>query len=228
MIFILILLVCFVVLVSFLLALYSMKDFHTKPNPSEYGIFLIRSKDSLNIELFSSILAQAARTNSLISLERLFKGEKKAWVVYGPKKILLTYKEQLNLLELEDYTNVDINNLSIWEVGVRSIKDFKEDLPKLSDSDQFWFQIVLKLKGKNLKNLIPVQLRLVLNSPDPYRLKELTENTQKNLENLLPKLPKPFSKLLLFEFYQTRSFIKEDGKEIKLKAADVLNFGFFV
>ncbi len=228
MIFILIILFVLVVLASFLLAFYSMKDFHTKPNPDfEYALFLVRSDNGLKVNALSAIFAKAAERDLLISLERLFKGDKKAWVIYGPKKILLPYKEDLGLLELEDYTDVDINNIAIWEVAIKNVQDFKEKLPKLLENEQFWFQIILKLKGKDL-HLIPAQLRFILLSQDADRLKELTENTQKNFENLLPKLPKPFSKSQLFEFYKTRSLIKENGREVKLKVEEVLNLGFFL
>ncbi len=216
-----------VILISFCLAFYSMRIFELKPNLKyEHATFLIRNPEQLNPQLLSSIFADLAKMNLMISLERLFRGNQSALVIYGPKNILLKYKEKLDLLELEEYANVDINNIAVWEVGVKDIKQFKANLPELLEKEQVWVQLILKMGGKDL-SLIPTQMRIAVFSENLTRLKELTENVQKSYENILPKIPKPYSKNQLLSFYKSRSFIKESGKNIKLNQEDVLNLGFF-
>lgn len=224
----LIILFILVILISFFLALNSMRIFEMKPNSKfEHGLFLIRNPGYLTPEVLSSIFADLSKMDLLISFERLFKGLESALVVFGPKVVLLKHQEALNLLELEDYTNLDVANISIWEVGVKSLKDFKNHIPQLMDDEKVWLQLVLKMEDEK-SGLTSVQARITVYSPDVPRLKQLTENLQKSYENILPKIPKPYSKLQLFEFYKTRSFIKESGKNIKLRTKDVLNLGFFL
>lgn len=215
--FALIFLFILVILISFFLALYSMHDFEIKPNSrSEYGTFLIRNPKNLTPHLLMSLFSDLAKSNLLISFEKLFKGHEVALVVYGPKNILMKYQDQFNFLELEDYTNsLDLDNVSIWEMGLKIPENFK-DLIKLEKEEKLMFQLILHpRKGKDILN---AQIRVVVSIADLERLKALKE--------ALPKIPKPFSKIQLFEFYKKRSFIS-DIKNSNLKIGDILNLGLF-
>ena len=226
--FALIFLFILVILISFFLALYSMHDFEIKPSSKlEYGAFLIRNLKNLNPESLTHLFSDLAKSNLLISFERLFKGHEGVLVVYGPKNILLNYQEQFNLLELEDYTNINLNSVSIWEVGVRDITGFRDKFPDLLPNEQIWFQIILRANKKS-SSIIPTRVRVVLTSQGGDRLKELTKEFQDNYQSILPKVPKPYSKSQVFEFYRKRSFIKEGGRDINLKIEDILNLWFFL
>ncbi len=226
--FALILLFILVVAISFFLALYSMHDFEIKPNLKlEYGTFLIKNPKNLNPESLAPLFSELAKSNLLISFERLFKGHEGVLVVYGPKNILMKYQDQFNFLELEDYTRADLNNISIWEVEVRDKLNFRDKFPNLAEHEQIWFQIILRINKKDLR-IFPTRVRVVLVSQEENRLKELTKEFQDNYKSTLPKIPKPYSKAQIFEFYKKRSFIKEGGRDINLKIEDILNLWFFL
>lgn len=202
-----------------------MRDFQLKPNAkNDYSLFLVRNISKLNLDSFNSILNELSKKDLLVSFERLFKGEESALVVFGPKNILLNYQD-LNLLELEDYTDLNLDNISIWEADVRTIKGLRANLPKLLKEERIWIQIVGKLKLGN--SLIPAQVRIVIFSPIKDRLKSLTDEFQKNFKNTLPKIPRPYAKDQLFDFYKQRSFLKE-GKGLKLRVENILYFSLFL
>lgn len=205
-----------------------MHDFEIKPNLRlEYGTFLVKNPKNLNQEFLAPLFSELAKSNLLISFERLFKGHEGVLVVYGPKNILLNYQDQFNFLELEDYTRADLNNISLWEVEVRDKLNFRDKFPNLLEHEQIWFQIILRPNKKDL-SFFPTRVRVVLVSQGDDRLKELTKEFQDNYKSTLPKIPKPYSKDQILQFYKKRSFIKEGGRDINLKIEDILNLWFFL
>ena len=205
-----------------------MTDFEIKPNSKvEYGLFLIKNIQNLTPQTLTPLFSELVESHLLISFERLFKGHQGVLAVYGPKSILLKYQLQFNFLELQDYTNIDLSQISIWEVDVRDIKNFREKFPNLLPNEQIWFQIILRVGKKDL-SFLPTRVRVVLTSDNQDRLKQITAEFQENYKQILPKIPKPYSKLQVFEFYVKRSFIKQGGKDINLKIEDLLNLWFFV
>ncbi len=145
-----------VVAISFVLALQSMHDYHEFPqySGSDYGLFLIRNTAGLTTSVLDSIHNRILQNGLIVSLERLFKGTQSALVIFGPKEILTNFSSQLNLLELEDYTHVDREHVSAWEVGVKAsqfppdqaqkIDSFFDSFPMLSEAEQFWWQLTLQ------------------------------------------------------------------------------------
>lgn len=207
-----------VFLISFFLALYSMRDFqHTPSKRGEYGVFLVKNLNNLNQNSLSAILTEAKQQNFLISFEKLFKGSESALAIFAPR-LLLSKFNQLNLLELEDYTNENLTNMNIWEAEIRDTKSLKINLPKLALDERIWIQAVVKNN---------VQLRIIAYSQNLERLKQITGQFQTNFKNSLPKWPKPYSKTQLFEFYKTRSFIKGE-KTVKLNVENILNLCLFL
>ncbi len=226
--FALIFLFILVILISFFLALYSMHDFEVKPSSKlEYGAFLIKNPKNLSPQTLAPLFSGLAKSNMLISFERLFKGHEGVLVIYGPKNILLKYQSQFNFMELEDYTNIDLNNVSIWEVEVRDMTSFRDKFPNLLEQEQIWLQIIPEINKKDL-SVFPTRIRVVVISEEEERLKELTTQFQENYKHILPKIPKPYSRLKVFEFYRKRSFIKTGAKVINLKIEDILNLWFFL
>lgn len=181
-----------------------MRDYHEVPSPKrEYSLFLIRQTNNLDEQLLNALLYEQKLENSLISFERLIKGNKSALVIFGPKQLLLSHQSTLNLLELEDYTNIDKRQISVWDVV--EIKNF----PILEADEQFWYQLLLWPH----KNNFHLQTRVAIISTDPERRKSLSQG--------LIKLPKAFSNDQLLDFYQKRSFQKAERTNA-ISSAEVL------
>lgn len=196
-----------IVAISFVLAIRSMKDFAQTPQSNDdYSLFLIRNVSGLNGQLLNSIRANVKSALN-ISFERLFKGKKSALVVFGPRKPLLNYKDSLDLLELEDYTNVNAEHISCWEVAIKNNAPSGEklfiNLPEFSDTEQFFWQVIFS-------NLLQPQIRAVVVSDDNGSRDNLTQALQNISPKMLTRLPKAFSNAQLLDFYQKRSFVKSN------------------
>lgn len=205
-----------VIAISFVLALQSMRDFQESPKHfnTEYGLFLIRNTLGLTEQVLDSFHNQIIKDGLIISFERLFKGSKSALVIFGPKDILLAFQSKLNLLELEDYTVINKDHATAWEVGVKggNIKieetdNFFANFPALSQAEQFWWQ--LTLQAKNQKEGFYSQIRAVVISSDLGRRKKISELLQNLSSGHLSKIPKPFTSIQIVEFYQNRNLGKD-------------------
>lgn len=176
-----------VIAISFVLALRSMRDFQKMPRSQrEDGLFLIRRPDNLSADILDLIHTRITKEGLTVSIERLFKGKKSTLVIFGPKKVLENLP-QLDLMELEDYTDVNRGNLSAWEVGGKS---FLKDLPQLDMEEEFWWQVVV---GPSFQS----QIRAVVISSD----------IQKRLDLSSSIIPKPFTTDQTLDSYQRRSLI---------------------
>ncbi len=214
-----------IVVISFILAARSMRDFtETQTQGEEYSLFLIRNTNKLNRELFSLFRNDLLHSGSFISFEKLFKGKKSALVVFGPRKLLINYKDTLSLLELEDYTNVNVEQISAWEVGLKNTAEIDngqklfEGLPPMLETEHFWWQMILPASFKP-------QIRAVLVSPDQLSRNNLTNVLQTLKPHRIPKLPKAFSNIQLLEFYQKRSY-RKDNKNPVISSEEILQLLF--
>jgi len=182
-----------VVALSYVLAAKSMRDYQEIPSDAgEYGLFLIRNRGGLTSGLLHSIHDELLSSGLNISFERVFKGNESALLVFGPQNLLAKFNHILNLLELEDYTNID--NTLAWEIEIKeSGQKIFGNLPPLLDQEQFWWQLVLWVnKSKPMSSkLFHGQIRAVLKSEDPLKRK----NVSQKLQNI--------------DFYQKRSFQKK-------------------
>lgn len=203
-----------VIAISFVLAVLSMRDFQELPRSyKEYGLFLIRQPAQFSADILNLIHTQIAQEGLIISLERLFKGKKSTLVIFGPKKVLENFP-QLDLLELEDYVGANQQDVSAWEVGVRSNKDiqpvkgFFTNLPQLDVEEEFWWQITLQAKRDDQdKRFFQSQIRAVIISSNLQRRQDISQNIQRLPLGRLIKIPKPFTKNQFLDFYQRRSLI---------------------
>lgn len=220
-----------VVAISFVLAMQSMRDYLESPHNfnKEYGLYLVRNTTGLTITILNSLHGQIAQEGLIVSLERLFKGSKSALVIYGPKDILTKYISKFNLLELEDYTQVNNEHIIAWEVGVKNQQLAKEQLqkvenffinfPTLEETEQFWWQLALKAKPN--KYSFQSQIRIVVVAPDPARRKKLSESLQDILSGHLTKIPKPFTSDQIMNFFKLRS-LGNDSTSPELQTEEVL------
>lgn len=208
-----------VIAISFVLALASMRDFQQSPGHfnTEYGLFLIRNTAGLSAQILDAVHSRIVKEGLIISLERLFKGSKSALVIFGPKDILFTFQPKLNLLELEDYTAINKEHATAWEVGVKGgdlnpgqikkIDNLFANFPMLSEAEQFWWQ--LTLQAKNQSKGFYSQIRAVVISSDLGRRKKISETLQNLSSGHLTKVPKPFTSSQIVEFYQNRNLGKD-------------------
>lgn len=217
--------------ISFLLAFQSMRDYQKIPKKvaGEYSLFLVRKPENFNADILNSIQKQIFTDDSIISIERLFKGSQSALTVFGPREALNNYGSDLSLLELEDYTlNLDFNNLTVWEVGLRGsnktnqeFSDIFSNLPVFSEDDQFFWQVILSPKKDKEDLMFQTQIRAVLYSTDPVKRKSLGESLQTYGESGLVKVPRPYSVEQMMSFYKLRSLSKETSGPI-LNAEQVI------
>lgn len=142
-----------IVAISFLLAFQSMKDFQITPKltGSQYALFLIKNPENLDSQILDRIYDAISKTGSIITLERLFKGSKSALVIFGPRSILSLFIDDLGLVELEEYSEVDPARITAWEVGTKDQATFHLQPVKLfqmkidlNDSEQFWWQLTMQ------------------------------------------------------------------------------------
>lgn len=215
-----------IVILSFILAYLSMKDYVEVPKEKDFGIFLTRSPQNLNQALLQSLYSRLG--GKIISLERLFKGQQKALVIGGPRNILEKL-HQLDLLELEDYTLVDSKNISAWQMTVPTFEQLKQPLVNLSllqKDEQFWWQLVLQPFPQNFlgrilapKKLWMAEIKGVALSSYEGRRKELT-NLLQSLNQGVVKLPQPQTASQIFERYSQRSL--HTGGKLLLKDDEIL------
>lgn len=213
-----------VVVISFILAYLSMKDYKQVPKltKKEYSLFLIRKSINLTNSVLESISTNSKKANFLISLERSFKNGKSALTIFGPKSFLLQFSKILDLLELEDYTKVPSSDVSVWEVGLNYEKrdtPYKINffnLPALSNEEQVWFQLIIKSQKKNAKFLC--QIRVACLDSDLLRRKAILEQL---IKPPLVKIPRPYSNENLLKFYQDR-LMEFDKHSLNLNSEDIL------
>lgn len=135
-----------------------MKDFAEKPThiTSDYSLFLIRNPAGLNAYVLNNLHELGLKKGYIFTVERLFKGAKSALVIFAPKSVLERFT-QLDLLELEDYTDKNKEQVLAWEVGVKDYLAFhlfppavSKDFPQLEESEQFWWQLTFQGVSGNL------------------------------------------------------------------------------
>lgn len=199
-----------IIVISFLLASQSMRDFQEAPhnNSRDYSLFLIRNLRALNSKLLEDLHLQLSKKASFISLERLTKGNKVALVIYGPKKILQQFQLELNLLELEDYTRkYSQEDLLVFEIARKNQPiegDIFTNLPKLIETEQFWWQLILRPKIIHRKKIFTGQIRVGL------ILDNSREELSRQFESLdggkLLKVPRPYSKEAMRKIFLGRTF----------------------
>lgn len=222
-----ILLFILVVLISFLLAYFSMRNFPQLPalKESDYGLFLIRKTPKLTPQTLLDFHQMMKFRNFIISFERLFKGTQSTLVIFAPRNLIQNYQDQLDLVELEDYTTDTTYEPYTFQMGVKQ-KGLKGDklpffseFPILKEDELVFWQLILKAKKDSGFEILP---RVAFFTKDKIRLMEITKSFQ-NLSGFLHKLPMPFSSEQMFKFYKARSFVKSEHN-LNLSAAEVLNF----
>lgn len=200
-----------IIAISFFLAYQSMRDFQLKPEKLklEYSLFLIRNATNFNDEFLKSIHSTISSGGLIISIEKLFKGQRSALVIFGPKLVLNKFQSDLDLLELEDYSRkFDSKDLYAFETSKKGkiepndIKIKLTPLVTLADSEQFWWQLTLQAQNSKNKDLFNGIIRgVIIASEDKKRL---IQNLSSIDQLKLAKIPSPYSNRQLLEIYRER------------------------
>ncbi|MDO8570123.1 MAG: hypothetical protein Q7R97_00875 [Candidatus Daviesbacteria bacterium] len=220
-----------VLIASFILALKSMGDYQDQPLGLglKYSLFLIKNPTALNTSLLEEIYHESLKNNAIITLEKLFNGDKNALVIFAPKRLTDKLNTTLDLLELEDYSLKEVSNFHALEIGSKNLspkileQDFHFKLSELQEGEQLWWQIVLKPKVinrqcKNKEVYFQTVIRVILLTADKAKEQELDEILSTKGKDLgLIVLPQAYSGIELLKFYQQRilplNYIKELGEE---------------
>lgn len=236
-----------VLVISFILAFQSMGSYYERAAnfSTEYSLFLIGKPEDLSVKLLGELHDASLKNNLIISFERLFRGQRRALVVFGPTFILRPFSDILGLSELEDYSRkVDADKgvipagLLTWEVGIKSsaspslvIKSLKSYIPPLEENEEFWWQLVIQPAGRHGIMSFQAIIRAVLISTDLKRARDL----QKDLLEIggdvgLTQLPQAHSTQHMLKFYQDRALpqtslakFKERGLSLSLSPEEILS-----
>lgn len=221
-----------VMVVSFLLALRSMSGYQERPldSPSTYSLFLVGNPEAVKPELIEKLYGVALAGRQIISFERLFKGSKRALVIFGPVAILQPLMGELKLTELEDYSREVNGEVFAWEVGKKDshpsdITDFNllKEVPRLQDKEELWWQIVLQPE-KNERFCVTV--RAVFKTSEKGRVNQLEVELAKiGRDSGLAFLPQAYSSSQILNFYRERSLpyklLSSKGAVLELSSAQV-------
>lgn len=221
-----ILLFVLVVVISFLLAYLSMRNFPQLPGSQslDYGLFLIRKTSSISAPMMANFHQQMIEGNFIISFERLFKGHQSTLVMFAPRVLAQNYLGHLDLVEVEDYITAE-QKLLIFQLGIKS-KTQKHSLsglfaqfPILNPDEFVWWQAVLHAKKEGIFEILP---RVAFFAKDHRRQMELSHILQNLSEGFLHKIPKPYTNEQMLKFYQDRAFVRNEHN-LNLPASSALN-----
>ncbi len=183
---------------SFILAYLSMKNYQEILPVQASGLYLIRNTAAINESFTNKLHEELIKSGSLVSIERLFKGLQEALVIFGPKQILLKFPD-LNLLELEDYTAIRSDSVSLWEMAISDKEGVK--LPPLNADEQFWLQMILQAQNKdNFK----IYVRSAAICPDERRRTKLASLLKEGVGRFV-FVPRPVSSEKMLNLYKNRA-----------------------
>lgn len=215
-----------VILASFILALLSMRNFQENPKLSKnYTLYLIRKTANIEKNILDHLHSPMLNGGIIISFERLFKGSESTLVIFTPKELIQDYIPSLDLLELEDYADLEEGSFTGFEMGVKgdptktkwSLDKFFTSFPKLWPNETVWWQLVLKARKDSTFETLP---RMIISSAQ--RREELEMNLKELAGGTLAKVPKPYSSSQMLSFYKDRSLNKSARNPI-LTSKEVLD-----
>lgn len=211
--------------ISLFLAYRSMSDYYEQAShfPVPYSQYLVGSPEALTAEVLYRLHQSAYDGRLILSFERLFKGNRRALVVFGPTTLLHSLVEPLKLTELEDYSRkvdkeeVKEGRVVTWGVGRKKVlneplmaDNLFENMPELLESEEFWWQVVVQPKGSKKEEHFEATVRAVLTAGNSRRGQVLKDELSKigNVEGLA-ELPKAHSTEEFLKLYQERALPKE-------------------
>lgn len=220
-----------VILISLILAFRSMRDYADMPvySSTPYSLYLVKNEAGINTDFLESIDQIINQKRLIISFERLYKGTKKALVVYGPVVILKQFADSLGLMELEDYSlkyNKDSIHPGIlaWEISSRDYHKADKQILNLAkipvtlnEWEEIWVQFVVqpKCEKNGLQPLSKALIRITVITQDANRATEIKSEIDNLVKTTnLVTVPQVYSTISMIKFYQSRSLSQKLlGKE---------------
>ncbi len=224
---------------SFFLALRSMRDFQENPDQKKnpYGLFLIRNKEHLSSELFTSLIN--ALEGVIASLELIQKGSSIALVGYFPRPVQGKFPN-LGLVEIEDYIaeediskteeyllskQIQLNDSFAWLLQPKNKK--KPELQKNNfelelEPDQYFCQQIVFQSAEEKLQITPRVMIKESNSQQKIDLikKIKQEITEKTTLTNNPSLIHTKT----FEDYKKRAIIPKQADSFLASQKDLLDF----
>lgn len=207
-----------------------MKDFQEKPQLKlNYQAFLIRTPQNLTTNIIDQLYHLGAENHPIYSLEQLFKGaSQQALVIFGPAETIKKLTN-LNLLEIEEYTEkIEVANLTALEFSYSSkthpipqnlMQQLKQGL-SLSSQEQLFWQVVFQPHTHHQNTpIFQTAIRAVIVSADLSRRDELFKKLDESIKTSYPSLKRqirPLTSAQIFNFYKTRSIYPKEISEMLL------------
>lgn len=243
-----VLLFLIILAISAFLAFESMVDYREHPLNFKigYSLYLVSKPQMLTPEFVNQLYLSMIEDNLIFSLERLFKGQKRALLVYGPSNKFRQFVNFLGLIELEEYSRkIEIDQLEAqapifaWEVGTKNssgevaVSSLLSYMPQLNSNEEFWWQVVLQpyktwnvlrlMKREEKKDGFKAIIRAVVKADDRKRAASLQDELTKigADQGLLP-LPQIYTTSQVIKFYQER--MMPFNLTLNLKTEEVIGF----
>ncbi len=226
-----------ILVISFLLATRSMKNFQEIPlKHLEYSLYLIQSSEYLNPDIIKRIHNLALMLESVISFEKLSKGQQTVTAIYAPRQFEREFPE-LNLLELEDYISIEpdptgrkiVKDTTLpWVIAPKNSKkevasegSFFEQIT-LSDMQHFFWQIVVSPIKQS--NDFQVTIRAMVSEKDPATRVELAKKIDSLINHTtgLIKESRQQSSGIIFDSFAKRTIIPKEVMKFELNAKEIL------
>lgn len=217
-----IILIGITIVVSLILTLRSMKDYHDVPSSKEEnGLFLIRNRQGLS----------SNKLDKVHSLERFFKGKEDALILYGPKSLMQSLPE-LNLLELEDPlgSQVKPDDAFAWVIqpkdsavqktgNINKVIFFNE--LDLEEDQIFFWQIVFSPEGYEFQSTI----RGIIVDQSPHQRVLLSKLIDQKLkeETGLVREERRETTTQIFNAFKKRTLLPKETTKFTLSAKEILN-----
>lgn len=216
---------------SLFMAYRSMSDYYEQASNFSvpYSQYLVGKPDALTPEILRHLHQSAYDGRLIISFERLFKGGRRALVIFGPTTLLHSLVEPLKLTELEDYSK-NVNNEEVikggvvaWGIGRKNgvsesfqMENIFSSLPELLELEEFWWQVIVQPKDNKDDEHFDSIIRAILITDNSSRAQVLKDEMSKlGQAGGLAELPKSYSTQEFLKLYQERALSKEYTTTIK-------------
>ncbi len=225
-----------ILILSFFLALRSMKGYQDVP-PSKfpYGLFLIRNEELVHQNgVLNKLYSFGLEANAIISLEKLFKGGEHALVLFAPQNVV-QFLPELELLEIEDYVDKKVKNgqkkasvdeVICWslrpksEVEISIPPDFLNNF-SLEENEQLFWQLVLMSHKK--ENHFQVNIRVMIVESEMHKRIDIAKKLDQYLQQTanLHKKETNESIMAIFSSYQRRALIPSEVEGFVLSSQKI-------
>lgn len=233
-----------IVIASAILAWVSMKGYQEFPPQNfEHSLFLINNPELLSEETIKKIYNYSLNNELIFSIEKLYKGEDKAIILFGPTAIIRAL-DDLKLTELEDYLlpktrtlknpgdykAVSVNNTITWTLnpeksskGKLILKDDFTRIEGISADERVFIQFVLS-PHKNTELGFQTTIRVMVVSEDPNKRIELAKNADEQMKSSSNLIKKESGNSVSspFDSYKLRSLIPKELSPLTITSGELL------